>query len=203
MVKLHHLNEERGILKTKTTNKSTKEIGDMGYGGEQILFGGRLFPVLDNSIDNKFKIIRLRLDVHGKSSIASSKYTVDLNFIDTLFDIDKLKMIDDLSQLAIKLNNPLEADRQTKTIYHAGPVRSKRQKLRRADSDSSLLSSSLSSSSSIDSGDLHNIDPNVLHPPYYLPPPGFIPRTPNSTTSEDNDDSTIVCINGMPLNFRD
>ncbi|CAF4554497.1 unnamed protein product, partial [Rotaria magnacalcarata] len=27
----------------------------MGYGGEQILFGGRLFPVLDNSIDNKFK----------------------------------------------------------------------------------------------------------------------------------------------------
>ncbi|CAF4306951.1 unnamed protein product, partial [Rotaria magnacalcarata] len=72
---------------------------------------------------------------------------------------------------------------------HPGPVRSKRQKLRRADSDSSLLSSSLSSSSSIDSGDLHNIDPNdpnVLHPPYYLPPPGFIPRTPNSTTSEDN-----------------
>ncbi|CAF4491146.1 unnamed protein product, partial [Rotaria magnacalcarata] len=186
------------ILKTRTTNKSTKEIGNMGYGGEQILFGDRLFPVLDNSIDNKFKIIRLHLDVHEKSSIASSKYTVDLNFIETLFDIDKLKMIDDLSQLTIKLNNPLEADRQTKTIYHPGPVRSKRQNLRRADSDSSLLSSSLSSSSSIDLGDLHNIDPNdpnVLHPPYYLPPPGFIPRTPNSTTSEDNDDSTIVCIN--------
>ncbi|CAF2029984.1 unnamed protein product [Rotaria magnacalcarata] len=195
-----------GILKTRTTNKSTKEIGNMGYGGEQILFGDRLFPVLDNSIDNKFKIIRLHLDVHEKSSIASSKYTVDLNFIGTLFDIDKLKMINDLSQLTIRLNNPLEADRQTKTIYHPGPVRSKRQKLRRADSDSSLSSSSLSSSGSTDSGDLHNIDPNdpnVLHPPYYLPPPGFIPRTPNSTTSEDNDDSTIVCINGMPLNFRD
>ncbi|CAF4730900.1 unnamed protein product, partial [Rotaria magnacalcarata] len=47
-------------------------------------------------------------------------------------------VIDDLSQLTIKLNNPLEADRQTKTIYHPGPARSKRQNLRRADSDSSL-----------------------------------------------------------------
>ncbi|CAF4526751.1 unnamed protein product [Rotaria sp. Silwood1] len=193
------------ILKTRTSNKSTKEIGDMGYGGEEILLGGRLFPILDNSSDKDFKIIGLRLDVHEKSSIASSKYTVDLNFIDTLFDIDKLKAINDLSQLTIKLDNPLEANRQTKTICHTGPIRSKRPKLRRADSDSSLLSTSLSSSTSIDSEDLHNIDPNdpnVMYPPYYLPPPGFIPRSPNSITSEDDDDDTEVRINGMPPNRR-
>ncbi|CAF4054897.1 unnamed protein product, partial [Rotaria sp. Silwood2] len=195
-----------GILKTRITNKSTKGIGNMDYGGEQILLGGRLFPVLDNSIDKKFKIIGLRLGVHEKSSVASSKYTVDLNFIDTLFDIDKLKVINDLNQLTIKLDNPLEADRQTKTICHAGPVRSKHHKLRRTDSDSSLSSTSLSSSTSIEADDLHNIDPNdpnVMYRPYYLPPPGFILRSPNSTTSDDDDDGTEVRINGMPSYFRD
>ncbi|CAF4538720.1 unnamed protein product [Rotaria socialis] len=139
-------------------------------------------------------IIGLRLDVHEKSSIATNKYNVDLNFISTLFDIDKLKVIHDISQLKIKLNSPLEADQQTKTICHAVPISSKLQKLRRTDSDSSLLSSNLTSStSSIDSDDLHNIDPkdpNVLYPPYYLPPPGFIPSTPNSTMSENDDDGT-------------
>ncbi|CAF3398129.1 unnamed protein product [Rotaria socialis] len=92
------------VFKTRTVNKSTKEIDDMGYGGEQLLLGGRLFPVLDNSIDKIFK----------------------------------LKVIDDLSQLKIKLDSTLEPDQQTKTICHAVPVRSTRQKLRRADSDSSL-----------------------------------------------------------------
>ncbi|CAF3754279.1 unnamed protein product, partial [Rotaria socialis] len=142
----------------------------------------------------KLQIIGLRLDVHEKSSIATNKYNVDLNFISTLFDIDKLKVIHDISQLKIKLNSPLEADQQTKTICHAVPISSKLQKLRRTDSDSSLLSSNLTSStSSIDSDDLHNIDPkdpNVLYPPYYLPPPGFIPSTPNSTMSENDDDGT-------------
>ncbi|CAF1078520.1 unnamed protein product [Rotaria sordida] len=192
------------ISTTRTTKKS-KEIGDMGYGGEQILLGGRLFPIIDCSSDKKFKIIGLRLDVHEKSSIASSKYIVSRSFIDTLFDIEKLKASDDLSQLKVELNNPFEFDQKTKTVRHIGPVRSKRQKLRRADSDSSLLSTSTSGSTSMDSDDLHNIDPNdpnVLYPPYYIPPPGFIPCSPNSTISED-DDHTEVYINGMPPNFRD
>jgi hypothetical protein len=66
------------------------------------------------------------------------------------------------------------------------------------------VSTSTSGSNSIDSDDLHNVDPNdpnVLYPPYYLPPPGFIPRSPKSTISEDDDD-TEGCINDMPLNFR-
>ncbi|CAF3358257.1 unnamed protein product [Rotaria socialis] len=127
---------KRGVFKTRTVNKSTKEIDDMGYGGEQLLLG-TLSTLIDLN-DFLLQIIRLRLDIHEKSSIASSKYTVDLNFIDTLFDIDKLKVIDDLSQLKIKLDSTLEPDQQTKTICHAVPVRSTRQKLRRADSDSSL-----------------------------------------------------------------
>jgi hypothetical protein len=28
----------------------------MGYGGEEILFGGRLFPILDSAVDKKFKV---------------------------------------------------------------------------------------------------------------------------------------------------
>ncbi len=38
----------------------------MGYGGEEILLGGRLFSVVNG----------FRLDVHEKSSIASRKYAV-------------------------------------------------------------------------------------------------------------------------------
>jgi hypothetical protein len=56
----------RRDLKKRTTKKSTKEIGDMGYGGEEILLGGRLFSVVNG----------FRLDVHEKSSIASRKYAV-------------------------------------------------------------------------------------------------------------------------------
>ena len=43
------------------TKKSLKEIGDMGYGGEEILFGGRIFPIFDLSNDSKFKVNYLQL----------------------------------------------------------------------------------------------------------------------------------------------
>jgi hypothetical protein len=45
-----------GTLNKRKSKKSTKEIGDMGYGGEQIILDGRLFPVLDNSINKTFKV---------------------------------------------------------------------------------------------------------------------------------------------------
>ncbi len=67
-----------------------------------------------------------------------------------------------------------------------------------------LVSTSTTGSTSIDSDDLHNVDPNdpnVLYPPYYIPPPGFVPRSPNSTASEDDDDEEYR-VNGMPPNFR-
>jgi hypothetical protein len=50
-----------GGSKTKKTKKSLKEIGDMGYGGEEILFGGRVFPILDLSNESKFKVNCLQL----------------------------------------------------------------------------------------------------------------------------------------------
>ena len=34
--------------RTQRARKSTKEIGDMGFGGEELLLGGRLFPVTEN-----------------------------------------------------------------------------------------------------------------------------------------------------------
>lgn len=97
-----------GTLTTNRAKKSTKEIGDMGFGGEELLLGGRLFPVIDNSTGKKFKvydkksskkanfffflkIIDLRIDVHNQSSIASKKYVVDLNFINNFFDLYRLK----------------------------------------------------------------------------------------------------------------
>jgi hypothetical protein len=46
----------RRDLNKRTTKKSTKEIGNMGYVGEEILLGGRLFTVLDTSIDKKFQV---------------------------------------------------------------------------------------------------------------------------------------------------
>lgn len=95
-----------GSLRITTAKKSKKEIGDMGYGAEHILIGGRLFPILSSLSNEDFKvyqrclstkmtfllqIIGLRLDVHERSSIPSKKYNVDQKFIDTLFHIDKLQ----------------------------------------------------------------------------------------------------------------
>ena len=75
-----------GTLKTNRTKKYTKEIGDMGFGGEELLLGGRLFSIIENPIENKFKVyIResskktkiffledytgLRVDLHNQSSM--------------------------------------------------------------------------------------------------------------------------------------
>lgn len=96
-----------GTLKTSRTKKSTKEIGDMGFGGEELLLGGRLFPILDNVTEREFKVFScrsfdrkklrllqitgLRLDFHEQSSIACSKYVLDVNLIKNLFDLDQLK----------------------------------------------------------------------------------------------------------------
>lgn len=67
----------------------------------------------------------------------------------------------------------------------------------------SLLASSDSvSSNSIDSTCLFNVDPNdphVLYPPFYIPPPGFVPRSPNSSISADDEPCRV---NGMPPNYR-
>jgi len=61
-----------------------------------------------------------------------------------------------------------------------------------------------SGSMSTESNNLHKVDPddpNVLYPPYYIPPPGFIPRSPSSIIS-DEDDVAEYRINGMPPGFR-
>jgi len=177
----------------------------MGYGGEHILIGGRLFPILSSLPNADFKIIGLRLDVHERSSIPSKKYNVDQKFIDTLFHIDKLKKIEDLGELKVNLDNPLKDDRQAKNTHHGHPIHSKKLQIRRADSDSFSLSAS-TSDTSIDSNDLDNVDPsdpNVLYPAYYVASPDFIPRSPNSISSEEDDDCTTRCINGMPTDFRD
>ena len=79
----------------------------MGFGGEELLLGGRLFPILDDLTKRKFKVIRcqsfdqekfsllqvtnLRLDCHEQSSIARSKIVFDVSLIKVLFDLDQLK----------------------------------------------------------------------------------------------------------------
>ena len=45
-----------GTLAAKRPKKSTKEIGDMGFGAEEILLGGRLFPILETSVTNQFEV---------------------------------------------------------------------------------------------------------------------------------------------------
>ena len=89
------------------SKKSTKAIGDMGFGGEELLLGGRLFPIVDHLTERQFKvsprrslaeerfsllqITNLRLDYHKQSSIACSKCTFDVNLLNTLFDVDRLE----------------------------------------------------------------------------------------------------------------
>ena len=74
----------------------------MGFGREELLLGGRLFPILDNLTEREFKVFRcrsfhqeklsllqithLRLDFHKQSSIASSR---------CVFNLDQQKIKDD------------------------------------------------------------------------------------------------------------
>ena len=65
-----------------------------------------------------------------------------------------------------------------------------------------LASTNSSSSNSIDSTYLFNVDPNdphVLYPPFYIAPPGFVPRSPNSSISTDEEPCRV---NGMEPNYR-
>ena len=67
-----------------------------------------------------------------------------------------------------------------------------------------LVSSSSSILNSTDIKDYCNVDPNdpnVLYPPYYIPPPGFVPRSPSSSVSSEVDYESVT-VNGMPSNFR-
>jgi hypothetical protein len=100
-----------GTLKTNRAKKSTKEIGDMGFGGEELFLGGRLFPIIENLTENNFKvhhrdlskkvkffflkITGLRIDIHNQSSITSKTCVLDLNFINHFYDLDQLKSKDD------------------------------------------------------------------------------------------------------------
>ncbi|CAF1632662.1 unnamed protein product [Adineta ricciae] len=124
----------------------------------------------------------LRVDVHDRLSIPIKKAELDLNFINHFFDLGQLKSIDNFDNFKVPFDQLFDANQTTEdSSSHATPTRGKRQKLKHADSDSSLSSSSSASASSIHMDNLCNIDPNVLYPPFYIPPPGFIPRSPNST----------------------
>ncbi len=102
---------------------------------------------------------------------------------------------------------------------HVRPIRST-SKLKRAYSSSSMctysfyikiliensclilqVSSSTSTSLSVASNDLNNIDPrdpHILYPSYYIAPPGFVIESSDSTSSEDEE----MRINDLPLNFK-
>ncbi|CAF1354012.1 unnamed protein product, partial [Adineta ricciae] len=114
--------------------------------------------------------------------------------------------IDNFDNFKVPFDQLFDANQTTESSSsHATPTRGKRQKLNHAHSDSSLSSSSSASASSIHMDNLCNIDPNdpnVLYPPFYIPPPGFVPRSPNSTEDEDDDDEPYR-VNGMPPGFRD
>ncbi|CAF4497139.1 unnamed protein product [Rotaria socialis] len=75
------------------------------------------------------------------------------------------QIINDLVEVNIKIGNLLAVDRQTENVYPTCPIRSQRQKLRRADSGSLLVSISTNDSSFLNSDGLNNIDPSVLYPP--------------------------------------
>ncbi|CAF1108469.1 unnamed protein product [Adineta ricciae] len=113
--------------------------------------------------------------------------------------------IDNFDNFKVPFDQLFDANQTTESSSsHATPTRGKRQKLNHAHSDSSLSSSSSASASSIHMDNLCNIDPNdpnVLYPPFYIPPPGFVPRSPNSTEDEDDDDEPYR-VNGMPPGFR-
>ncbi|UJR29232.1 hypothetical protein I4U23_010446 [Adineta vaga] len=194
------------MVKSSRTKKSTKEIGDMGFGGEELLLGGRLFPVIDVPKEYKFKIVDLRIDIHKQSSIPVKKATLDLNFIKHFFDLNQLQNIENFNHFKVQFDQLFDINEATEGApFHVTPIRVKRQKLKHADSDSSPSSSSSTSESSIYMNNLSNVDPNdpnVLYPSFYIPPPDFVPRSPHSTEDEDSD-TEPYCVNGMPPNFRE
>ena len=180
-----------------------------------------------------FQFVGLRIDVHEKSS---SKYVVDQNFINMLFNIDQLKGRNDpikISHYALMLMSfrnewSWQIENQTgysrwswttseKSIsyssiaFQAKKIQESRFRLVTMYvlaskqwyhwnlSWSLLVSTSTCSTNSDHSNDLHNVDPNVLYPPFYIPPPGYIPRSADSDISVDDEP---FCVNGMPPNYR-
>ena len=59
------------------SKKSTKEIGDMGFGGEELLLGGRLFPVTENSRENKFEVYNRKQENKRKTSFFFEDYWIE------------------------------------------------------------------------------------------------------------------------------
>ncbi|CAF4643968.1 unnamed protein product, partial [Rotaria socialis] len=67
-----------------------------------------------------------------------------------------IELINDLVEVNIKIGNLLAVDRQTENVYPTCPIRSQRQKLRRADSGSLLEFSTLSISGQTSNIELNN-----------------------------------------------
>lgn len=45
-----------GTFKLNRAKKSRNEIEDMGFGGEELLLGGRMFPIIENPNEQKVKV---------------------------------------------------------------------------------------------------------------------------------------------------
>lgn len=49
----------------------------MGFGGEELLLGGRLFPVTENSTENKFEVYNRKQENKRKTSFFFEDYWIE------------------------------------------------------------------------------------------------------------------------------
>ncbi|CAF1361283.1 unnamed protein product [Adineta ricciae] len=110
-----------------------------------------------------------------------------MNFIKLFVDLNQLKNIENFNQFKVPSDQLFDINEATGGApFRVALSRVKRQKLKRTDSKFSPFLSMKTS----------------LYSPFYVLPPGFVPRSPHSSEDEV-DDHEYYRVNGMPPNFRE